>query len=310
MSEVAAPGSGPPGPPAGYGTHGAGDARILDQGYRRYDGPRRGVAGAVRAVHKAAAQRALGLKRSARFKVVPFLVAVMSYLPAVVFVGAAALLPDAFEDELPFDYADYYGYITAAIVLFVSFVTPEILCTDRRTGMLGLYLSGPLDRTRYLLAKGAAIATVLAVVTLGPPLLLLIGFTLADSGPDGLLDTLQTAARIVGSAAIVTLWYTALSMAVSSLTDRRAFASAGIILTVLVSSAVTNSLVEAELSPQLLLADLFTLPFELVRRVYGVRGEGQLDELATTSLCGAGLAFVAVFLVIVAGRYRRLSVTR
>ena len=288
----------------------SGGARILDQGYRGYDGERRGVGGAVRAVHRAAVQRALGLKRSARYKVVPLLVAVLSFLPAIVFVGAVALLPTSFRDELPFGYSDYYGYITAAIVLFVSFVTPEVLCTDRRTGMLGLYLSGPLDRLRYLLAKAAAVATVLAVVTLGPTLLLLIGFTLADTGPAGALDAARTLARIVASAAVVNIWYTTLSLAVSSLTDRRAFASAGIILTVLVSSAVVNALVENGLSAPLRLLDLFGLPFDLVRRIYGERGSGSITELSTASMALAATALVALFIAVLAWRYRRLEVTK
>ncbi|MEZ5265970.1 MAG: hypothetical protein R2755_30245 [Acidimicrobiales bacterium] len=299
--------AGPPPPPAGSDP---GAARIIDQGYRRYDGERRGIGGAVRAVHKAAVQRALGLKRSARFKVVPLATAVLSFLPAIVFVGAAALLPEEFRDELPFGYADYYGYITAAIVLFVSFVTPEILCTDRRTGMLGLYLAGPIDRLRYLLAKAAAVGTVLATVTLGPTLLLLIGFTLADNGPDGVGGTLGTLARIVGAAAVVNVWYTTLSMAVSSLTDRRAFASAGIILTVLVSSAVVNALVENGLSSNLLLLDLFGLPFELVRRIYGEQGGDTIGELSTAPMAVAAVALVALFVGVLAVRYRRLEVTK
>lgn len=289
----------------------AGEARILDQGYRRYDGDRRGSRGAMRAVHKAAVQRALGLRRSARHKLVPLVVAVMSYLPAVVFVGVVALLPDQFDDNLPFgSYPDYYGYITAAIVLFVSFVTPEMLCTDRRTGMLGLYLSGPLDRARYLAAKAAAVASVLAVVTLGPPLLLLIGFVLADFGPDGPLDALSTLLQIVAAAAVVTGWYTALSLALASLTDRKAFASAGIILTVLVSGSVSSALVSSGLPTRLRLFDLFGLPFELVQRVYGERGEGDMAELATLELAAAALVYLALFTALLAWRYRRLEVTR
>lgn len=303
----------PPGAPAGpppVDPTWTGEARILDQGYRRYDGPRRGSAGAMRAVAKAATQRALGLKRSARFKVVPFLVAVMSYIPAVVFVGAVALLPDEFEGELPFGYADYYGYITAAIILFVGFVTPEVLCSDRRTGMLGLYLSGPLDRMRYLAAKAAAVTAVLAVVTLGPPLLLLIGFSLADAGPDGVDGTVGTFLRIIAAAAVVTAWYTSLSLAVASLTDRRAFASAGIILTVLVSSAVSNVLGESAGTTNLYLFDLFGLPFELVRRVYGERAVDGPGELATATLAIAALGWVLLFTTVLVVRYRRLAVTR
>lgn len=294
----------------GPASEGPGQARILDQGYRRYDGERGGIRAAMRAVHKASVQRALGLKRSARFKVVPLATAVLSYLPAIVFVGAVALLPNQIQDEVPFGYSDYYGYITAAIVLFVSFVTPEVLCTDRRSGMLGLYLAGPLDRIRYLAAKAAAIVSVLAVVTLGPTLLLLIGFSLADFGPDGALAVVKTLARIVASAAVVTAWYTALSMAVASLTDRRAFASAGIILTVLITSSVVSALVSSGLSGALRFADLFSLPFELVRRIYGERGAQDMADLSTLSLFLAGGLYLLAFSAVVVWRYHRLAVTR
>jgi ABC-2 type transport system permease protein len=296
--------SGPTGPTTGP------TARILDQGYRHYDGPRGGSRAAVRAVIKATMQRSFGLKRSARFKVVPLVTAIMSYLPAVVFIGVAALLPADVVDELSFGYSDYYGFVTAAIVLFVSFVAPEVLCTDRRSGMLGLYLSGPLDRLRYLGAKAAAIASVLATVTLGPTVLLLIGFVLADDGPDGLWPLLRTIIRIVASAAVVTVWYTSLSMAVASLTDRRAFASASIILSVLIPQAVTSALVSSGLPSELKLADLFALPFELVRRVYGERGVGEIAELSTSIMALAALGYVTVFAGVVLWRYRSLEVTR
>lgn len=255
-------------------------------------------------------QRSFGLKRSARFKVVPLVTAIMSYLPAVVFIGVVALFPAEISDELGFGYSDYYGFVTAAIVLFVSFVAPEVLCTDRRSGMLGLYLSGPLDRLRYLGAKAAAIGSVLATVTLGPTLLLLVGFVLADNGPDGLGALIRTLVRIVASAAVVTVWYTALSMAVTSLTDRRAFASASIILTVLIPQAVTAALVSSGLPSALKLFDLFALPFELVRRVYGERGTGEIAELSTPIMTVTALGYVTVFAALVLWRYRSLEVTR
>ena len=65
--------------------------------------------------------------------------------------------------DLP-TYGEYYGFIVSAIIVFVAFVAPEVLCTDRRTGMLGLYLASPLTRDTYLLAKAIAVAVVLATV--------------------------------------------------------------------------------------------------------------------------------------------------
>ncbi len=285
-------------------------ARILEQGYRRYDGPRRGPAGATRAVATASLRRALGLRRAARHKIVPAVTAVLAYIPAIVFVGVAALLPEEIREATP-GYSEYYGFISAAIVLFVAFVAPEVLCTDRRTGMLGLYLSGPLSRDRYLAAKAAAVGTILAVVTLGPLVLLLAGKVLADAGPGSIGDTLAVIARIIASAAVVTVWYTALSLAAASLTDRRSVASAGIILGILVSAAVVSALVEgAGLTPWLRLFDAFNLPFELVRRIYGEQLADDAAGVPTAALAAGAAAWVVAAVAVVRTRYQRLEVTR
>ena len=157
----------------------------------------------------ASVQRALGLRRRFRYKVLPLVVAVIAYVPAIVFVGVAALVPDQIADEVVPLYGDYYGFVTAAILLFVAFVVPEVLCTDRQTGMLGLYLASPLTRDTYLAMKAAAVTSVLTVVTLGPPLLLLVGYSLLDQGPGWPRDGLR--ARRCGSwrpALVVAVWYT------------------------------------------------------------------------------------------------------
>jgi ABC-2 type transport system permease protein len=287
------------------------DARILEQGYRRYEGPRRGTAGAVRSLAAASVLRALGLRRTFWAKVFPLLSAGIAYLPAAVFVGVAALLPERLVDDtdlLP-TYPDYYGFITAAIVVFVALVGPEVLCPDRRNGMLGLYLASPLTRSTYLLAKVLAVVPVLALVTLGPPLLLLVGLTFADAGPDGPLDFLGVLVRVVAGGFAISTAYTALSLAAASLTDRRALASAGVILVLLVSSVTTAILVdELDADVRLLLLNLFFIPFELVQRIYGeVGGE---PRLTTLQLVFANVAWTLVSAAVVSWRYRRLTVTR
>ena len=63
---------------------------------------------------------------------------------------------------------------------------PRCSAPTAAPGMLGLYLASPLDRDTYLLAKAAAVGLVLSLVTLGPPLFMLIARTVAGVGPDGL----------------------------------------------------------------------------------------------------------------------------
>jgi ABC-2 type transport system permease protein len=288
----------------------AGGARILDRGYRRYEGERRGVGGALRTLTRHSVQRALGLRRSPWAKVLPVLTIVISYLPAVVFVGIVSLIPEReiTDFALP-TYGEYFLFIQSAVILFVAFVAPELLCPDRRTGMLGLYLASPLTRDTYLAAKALATALVLAFVTIGPPFLMLIAFIIQGQGPDGPAAVAATVARVVGAGLAITVLFTAVSLGISSLTDRKAFATAGLILVFLVSSAVTGVLVGALQAPDgFQVFDLFTLPFALVVRIHGERhpfegvtlGAAVLGSLAWTVL-GAAVARL---------RYQRLQVTR
>jgi ABC-2 type transport system permease protein len=184
-----------------------------------------------------------------------------------------------------------------------------VLCSDRKNGMLGMYLASPLTRETYLLAKVLAVLPVLGLVTIGPQLLLLVGRTLVDAGPAGPGDFALLLARAIVSGIIVSALYTAISLAAASLTDRRAVASAGVILLLLVSSGVTSALVEnAKTNPRLYLLNLFLLPFELVQRVYGERGNQ--PAIATTALVFAVVAWVAGAAAVVVWRYRKLTVAR
>lgn len=287
------------------------DAQIFEQGYRRYDGPRLGPAGSIRSLALHSMRRGLGLRRTFWAKLLPIATVVIAYLPAAVFLGFAALIPDEAlrEFETIPDYSDYFGTISAAMILFVAVVGPEVLCADRRNGMLGLYLASPLTRETYLLAKVLAVLPVLLLVTLGPQLLLLIGRSLLDVGPETVSDFVLILVRTLASGLVVASIYTAISLASASLTDRRAFASAGVILTLLVSGAVTSALVEgADFDRRLYLLNIGLLPAELVQRIYGESGSEPTIE--TASIVVAGLAWVLACGGIVLWRYRRLTVTR
>ena len=120
--------------------------------------------------------------------------------------------------------------------------------------MLGLYLASPLDRDTYLVAKAAAVGLVLSLVTLGPPLFMLIARTIAGVGPDGFAAFLGVLWRVVVGGVIVAALPGALSLAIASTTTRRAAASAAFILVTIGSAVITETLVNAGASPTLFVA--------------------------------------------------------
>jgi ABC-2 type transport system permease protein len=311
--------SAPPTPPThplagGPGPSGA----IYDTGYRHYEGTRLGVGSAIRSVAVQGVQRVLGIRRPMRTKIVPTLTVFITFVPAIVYVGFAVIAPEDFRQEIITSdtslYASYYGSIVIALVLFTAFSGPEVLCPDRRTGMLGMYLASPLDRDRYLLAKAIGVASVLGIVTIGPPLLLLAGYTTVGLGPDGPLDFGLMLVRILAAGLAVTALYTSLSMAVSSVTARNAAATAAIVVILLTSVILAASLVEsAGADESVALLNLFELPIEVVYRIYGensAENDSVLYQLPTAGVLAAYFGWTAAFATFVRYRYQRLDVTR
>jgi ABC-2 type transport system permease protein len=289
-----------------------GSARIHERGYRRYDGPRLGRAHAVRSLARHTLQRILGLRRPARYKILPFLSVIFAYLPAAVFVGVIALLPNAGSDAR-IAYDRYYGFVTGAIFLFVTFVAPEALCPDRRWRSLSLYLASPLDRATYLLAKAIAVVGALLLVTIGPLLLLLIGYVLENNGPHGPWNVVLTVGRIVGAGVVLSLAYASLSMAVSSFTDRRAFAGAGTFLILTLSQALSGFFVFGlNMSRYFSLLSVTRTPVLLVQHFYGTRVfvDDRRVDLPTWSLALTCALVTLAASATVYARYRRVQVTR
>jgi len=289
------------------------DARIIDRRYSHYDGPRLGPRHAMRSVYIQTLRRVLGLHRPARWKVLPILSAVMAYLPAVAFIGIVALLPRRVHALVPRPEA-YYGFVSAAIALFVLFVAPEALCPDRRSRVLSLYLASPLTRTTYLVAKILAVATVLLLVTLGPPLLFLVGLVLESAGPHGVTGFGREVWRIGASGVVLAGVYAAASAAFASLTDRRAVASGASLLVLIGSGAVTAILHFALGAPEWVLLFGFnplsgvSAPFELVQRIHGL--PGFVPGLDTAALVAACAAATWAGLLVCWARYRSIQVTR
>jgi ABC-2 type transport system permease protein len=289
------------------------EARIYDLGYRTYEGSRRGPAWALVTVWRHTVQRVLGLRRPFRHKILPGIALLVALAPALVYVGIAGFLPvDLIGENLLPSYAEYYGVITMALILFSSFVAPEALCTDRRTGMLDLYLSGPLDRNRYLVSKWAAVLAVMLLMTTGPQLFMLTSYTIENAGPP-LREVPRILLEIAASGIAVALLYTSVSMAVSSFTTRRAVAAVVTALLLIVPSIVVDVVVRDSGAPDALSVLQPGVANEFAWRVFGEAHSA--DELASIPIARVSTPLVTAALLgwIAAGafacwfRYRRLE---
>ncbi len=289
---------------------GDGGARILERGYRRYAGVRLGRAASVRAVWVYSMQRMLGLRRSVWAKLLPIGVIFVAYVPAIVFVGIVALAKNdpTVASNLP-AYSDYYQHVVLAVLLFAAFGAPDVMCPDRRTGMLGLYLASPLTRDTYLLGKAAAIFTGLVLVTTGPQLLLLLANVLQGHGAGAGADNAIMALRIVGAGLVVAALFTSVTMAISAFTDRRGFASAAVIMIFLASGVVAATI--ADTRPWLALVGLAdNLPEALTTRTFGVTSSGPSTDIATAAVWATGIGCIVLGAIITRMRYSNLAVTR
>ena len=287
------------------------DARLFDLGYRTYDGPRERPVRAVMTLAAFTARRVLGVGRGGRHKVLPAITLTIAFLPALASVIFSVLADDIPVGDL-ITYGEYMFIIGSALALFAALVAPEALCPDRRSGMLGLYLSGPLDRTRYLAAKALGVFGVMLLITVGPLLFMLLAFLLAGYGPSA-TETPALVLRILAAGVVTALLYTALSMAVSSFTTRRAAAAVGVVLLIVVPASVVRPAIESADAPNEL--DLLSSPFVAAELAYRIFGETPEDvepvtELSTWLVTGGVLGAILVGALVCWLRYRRLEAFR
>lgn len=284
---------------------------IHDRGYRTYEGARSGVVGAVRSLLWQTIRSILGLGRPARHKVFPVIVVVIAAVPAVVFLGSALLVRDVSEDSLA-NYSDLFGFSVFPIMIFAAMVAPEALVRDRRDGMFSLYLSTPLTRTSYVAAKAAAVLAVMMIIALGPMLLALLGYTVVGDGPDGVVEWFKVFFRLTAAGLVISAVMAAVSMAGSSVTDRRAFASVAVILVIFGGAIVGEILVgAADFSQVYGFLDPLGTADELGTRIVGdgPSNESELGDIDTAVVVLGAAAWFFGGAGIVGYRYRRLEAT-
>jgi ABC-2 type transport system permease protein len=220
---------------------------VYDRGYRPYEGPRGARGAATFALYKASIRRALGLRRSWRQKVAPFVLLGIATIPAIINVGIGYVTRNEVIDRVEIvTYREYVGY-SSTLLLFVALVAPDVVCPDRRQHVLPLMFARPLTGVDYVVAKVGAIATILFAFSFLPQVLLFVGNMLvSDSALTYFRGHLDVLWKVPVSIALLALYYAIVGVAIAAMTDRRIVAGAAVIGLFLVTSIASGIIVGEE----------------------------------------------------------------
>ena len=220
---------------------------IYDLGYQGYHGarlPRRAV---VMALFWQTLRACYGIGRGARAKIVPFVLAGLALIPAILAIGIAALLAQAgpassrLESFSPIHYYTYASAIAVFVVLFCAAQAPELFGRDQRFGVLPLYFSRALARTDYAVARTGGLMVGLLLMVLVPQLLLFAGRLLnaPDPGTGWQLES-PNLLPILLQGLLTVLLLGGIAAAIASHTPRRAYATAAIIAVFIIPPVIVG----------------------------------------------------------------------
>ena len=205
---------------------------IHDIGYRHYDGARLGAGYIRRSLFVETLRGAYGLGRSARSKVMPFLLLGVMVIPAVVVGIVTSYISLA---SLPIGYTEYVVTFQVAVTVFLGSQSPAVMSRDLRFRVTALYFSRPLSRQQYVQAKFAGMTGALFLL-MGLPLTLLLAGALLAELPLG--EQLPDYLRAMAGAAIYALVLGGVSLVVAAMTPRRGVGVAAVVGVFLVLSGL------------------------------------------------------------------------
>ncbi len=272
---------------------------VYDRGYRPYDGPRGRRGAATLALYKASIRRALGIRRSWRQKVAPFVLLGVVTIPAIVNVGIGYVTRDRLSDRLEIiTYRDYVG-VSSALLLFVALVAPDVMCPDRRQRVLPLMFARPLTGVDYVVAKVSAIGSILFLFSFLPQVVLFVGNMLvSDSASDYVTGHMDVLWKVPLSVMVLAVYYAVVGVAIASLSERRIVAGAAVIGLLLITSISAGVIVgdlESGRGSVAALIDIWSLPLYLRDLIF----LGNIDpDTPLTGVAAGGLLAVATYLAV------------
>ena len=293
---------------------------VFDIGYQRYSGPRLGRRQARRAIFKDGVRAALGLGRPPRAKALPwfflFALTFIGLVMAIVAGAAERMMGEGAAERLNLpSHVDYYGVASIVMFVFAAVVAPELLCRDRREGVINLYLVRPLTGSDYIMSRWMAFFLVMLAAAWLPQLILFLG--LAGGSPDPAtylakywLDLPRFLLSGLGFAA----YLTTLSLLVASFTSRRAYASVFLVGLVAITAPFTLGLsqeIEGAAGRWISMFALTNIPLHLNDVVFGEMSELTEDipgsQLPAFAKVAWYLGWTLIPTAFLWSRYRRLT---
>ena len=305
---------------------------LFDLGYQHYDGPREGRMRARKAVFVSGIRTTLGIGQGPLAKVLPIVMFVFVMAPAVIMALVASQTGDLL--DLP-DHSDYYQVVSVILIIFSAIIAPELLCPDRRNGVMSLYLVRPLTGADYVFGRWAAFFSITLLLVYSGQIILLAGLVLSAADPaEYLRDNWLDIPRFLGAGFLIALFTSTLPLAVASFTTRRAFAATAVIGLYVISAAVGAILTDCEdhsrrgqgpgnafgdcepitgdAAKWISLVNIGGVPNQLSDKIFGVEGESRRSRLVSQMPDVVPVGWYVVMVGGLAGilwwRYSRLSV--
>lgn len=300
--------------------HGGAGGTVFDIGYRNYTGAREGIRRSRLAIYKDGLRTALGIGRGGRAKLLPIgFIVVLAVIGLIMALIAGAVdrytAPGmARQLNLP-SHADYYSIAAIILFVFASVVAPELLCRDKREGMISLYLVRPLTGSDYIIARWSAFLTVILAAALLPQIILFLGLMLSDAVPfDYFKAHWRDIPMFLGAGAVMAIYTTTLALLTASFTTRRAYAAVFLVGLFVVSAPFTIGLAQELDGPTGQWVSMFNLaniPLHVNDIIFGEVSD--LTKIAPARALGETVLFIWCMLWIVVpggllwSRYRRLT---
>ncbi|WP_326604726.1 MULTISPECIES: ABC transporter permease [unclassified Streptomyces] len=281
---------------------GSDNTRIHNIGYRAYDGPRLGRSYARRSLYSQSLRGSFGLGRSVKSKVLPMLLFGVMCMVALITVAVAMVAPDA--TKLMMKYTDFAIYLQAVIGLFIASQAPQSVSRDLRFKSVPLYFSRPIERADYVVAKYAAMASALFILTVTPLLVMYVGALLAKFD---FADQTKWFGQGVASVTLLSVLFAGLGLVVAALTPRRGFGVAAVIAVLTISYGAVSTVQAIAWETGSAGAVQWLGLFSPITLIGGV----QTAFLGATSAfpggegpgAGTGVVYLIVVLALVAGSY-------